>query len=769
MENTIVKYVACLTFLFTCFIVNAEVPVEVLDEVNQSIKVEQIDMDPGQLRRLKLRQQESIESHIKATKPSSKGGGTTTISGTVLKSGIPPDPVDGHSVELRKYYPEYGRFFSENSTLTDVSGNYSFTVDVGSTYQIQVGNHGDDYLDYTWNVTSGSQQLCSNCEVTLADNGIVVPDPTAIANIDFSIAAGGVIEGQVYDGTSQSAVETLSFSLVNTDESVPNYQVIGTFSSGGLYSIKGIPDGVYRLYLHPLENNMHVPEIYGGPQCNLCWPLVQDGIGSTLTIASANTISNVDFSVELGASISGFLVDQTDLQAHYDYGLIMIFNELNYNLAAFYVEGDLVDPLNDGSYTIGGLLAGSYYVQGGDLGRQYYQRELFESIPCPYSGCNRGDGDPVVLAHQQNLAGINIQLNLGGKISGFLKDDLGAPLTTTNPGANQWFQIFDADGNVAGGGYVSDILTGEFELARSVAPGNYTLRTGTMFSGEFNIPYIDELYDNIQCPGESCDLTSAGSGTPIAVAESMTTSGIIIELSTGNSFTGLITELGGAAPIPDVHVLAYTATNPPKFATWATTDAGGNFTIEGLPDGDYYLLTNNGSNLPFMGIRPTDSAGWIDILYNGIACPGGSCDFSTGDVVTLPISSTRNSEKGAAPDIEFSLTQGATISGKITDYNLSTPISDVMVNVYDSSGTFISSSATNSLGEYRTSGLPAGTYYLTTSSFDVLVDVIYGGGYCFESSCNPLNGTPVVLTEQQVATGYNMVLRPDFVFANDME
>ncbi|MCF6300715.1 MAG: carboxypeptidase-like regulatory domain-containing protein [Proteobacteria bacterium] len=324
--------------------------------------------------------------------------------------------------------------------------------------------------------------------------------------------------------------------------------------------------------------------------------------------------------------------------------------------------------------------------------------------------------------------------------------------------------MFDAAGEVAGGGTVSSPGpngTGAYVLRRSIAPGNYTLRTGSMFSGSFNEPYIEELYPNIACPGETCDFSSAGPGTPITVTLSTTTAPIDLALSIGNSISGTITELGGGAVIADVHVLIYDDSVPPRFAAWDTTDAAGNFTVRGLPNGNYYALTNNGSNLPFMGRSPTDPAGWIDILHDGIACPGGSCDFTTGDVIVVP------TPRGVG--ISINLSQGATIAGKITDFNLQSGIADIVVNVFDDQGGFIASYQTNTLGDYITSGLPAGTYYLTTSSNEVLVDTIYGGGNCFIDNCDPLTGTPIVVANQQVVSGFDMVLRSNLLFKGTFE
>jgi len=420
------------------------------------------------------------------------------------------------------------------------------------------------------------------------------------------------------------------------------------------------------------------------------------------------------------------------------------------------------DPLADGSYSIGGLLPGSYYVQGGDLGRDFYQRELYANRPCYWSGCDRGLGDAVTLSAGENRVGVNFLLDKGGKISGSITDAMTALPIVSDNGVQ--VQFYNSSGLVVGGGlYDFDTMT--YRAARALPPGSYAVRTGSMFSGTFPSPYVAEKYNDIPCPGLSCDLTTAD----VAVTADMTTTGIDFALDSAFSFSGTVTELSSTNPIPDVYVLVYDSLG--NFANSAITSDGsngpvGSFEVTGLPAGTYYARTNNGSDLPFFGIREVPGAGWIDILYNGIACPGGGCDVTTGTPIVL---GSAPAFAGAATDYDFTLVQGATISGQVVDVDLGSPIPEVIVNVFDASGDSFGRYETDGNGRYTTSGLPAGTYYLTTTSLDVMVDVTYGDLPCTGGVCNYLNSLPVVVVDQQVVENIDMSLQADFIFSGSFD
>ncbi|MCB1583868.1 MAG: carboxypeptidase regulatory-like domain-containing protein [Xanthomonadales bacterium] len=692
------------------------------------------------------------------------------ISGQVM-SGV--SPIDGYYVSLR----EVGSNQASGYAYTNVTGDYSIKGIPAGDYYAIISDPADVYIDTMWAL--GGNIDCFNCEPD-ANSTITLAAMEIRNGINFDLVVGATVTGQLVEETTLNPVNTLEARLYDPSDGTTNWYFSTVVDGLGTYTISGIPAGNYKIYLEPLidQDNLHIPEIYNNIQCNACGTLLYNGAGDLLNLVNGVTTSNIDFVVEVGASISGIILNNDyPTETIKQLGLVYLFNNANRVLAYRYIYGTDYEPMADGQYKVGGLLPGTYFAQGGDLGREFFQRELYENIACPWSGCDRGGGgDPVVLGAGEQRLGVNYFLNYGGKISGTVTDALtGLPISAVD--TTHFLQFYDSNGEVAGGAYI-DPTTGDYISARALPPGTYSVRTGSMFNGEFISPYVMEKYNaggNIDCPGVTCDLT-AGNVTVVAYdptsgdpANDATITGIDFALSPAYSFSGTITELSPPNdPIPDVHVLVYDENG--VFANWATTDMSGDFTVHGLPAGRYYALTNNGSNLPFMGLNQTEAGGWIDILYSNMACPGSTCDVTMGTPIDLgPLApAQQGTDKGNAT-YNFSLNAGGTITGQVRDFNSQLPASGVEVKVYNDSGTFYGSYVSDDNGYYMTVGFPAGTYYLTTFNNGALLDAKYGGDYCIDESCDPLDATPIEIVGTNAVSGADFELRPDYIFKSGLD
>jgi len=691
-----------------------------------------------------------------------------SISGQVLFSG---NPVPNMFVSINPGDTQHGY---HANVETDAVGNYSVNGLPTGDYYLTAINPQDNYIDAIW--TSTGTQIFTGFQFDPA-HAISLIAPDALVGFDFSLTQGATLTGQITDALTNDAIETLNIGLFDT-LNPNNYGNFYTeFDGLGGYTVRGIPQGSYKVFLeeHPTLVNEYVPEIYNNIPCNLCSNMVFNGAGDVVVLNNGVTTTGIDFALETGASISGKILNAAHMpETVEEFGYVLVFNVTNRLIATLFLNGTNYEPLFDGSFKIGGLLPGTYFVQGGDLGREFFQRELYDDVRCPWSGCDRGaGGDPVILGPSEQRLGVDFNLEYGGKISGVVTD-----LITGNPLVAQYVQFYDAAGLVAGGAVVR--ANGNYISQRALPPGTYSVRTGSMFDGVFNAPYVMEKYDqagNIDCPGVTCDLTVGNvvvpayvrqtPRDPVAEAAAATVTGIDFALSTAFSFSGTITELGSANPIPDVHVLVYDDNG--VFATWATTDAMGDFTVSGLPAGTYYALTNNGSNLPFIGFFPTEVGTWIDILFGGTPCPGSTCDVTTGDPIVLGGGGPIVSLSGGGSVLDFSLNAGGSITGQVNTFGSALPAQYVDVNVYNSDGVFYGSYPSDDSGHYLTVGLPDGTYYLTTSNNGGLIDAKFGGDYCADESCDPLDATPVVISAGQSLTDVDFDLRTDYLFKNGVD
>ncbi len=202
--------------------------------------------------------------------------------------------------------------------------------------------------------------------------------------------------------------------------------------------------------------------------------------------------------------------------------------------------------------------------------------------------------------------------------------------TAGTPLANVWLYFRDSGGNWAGS-------------ASTDASGNYVsggLSSGTYYVRTYNcLGYLDEVYDDVSCPGGSCSSTT---GTPVSVTAPSTTAGIDFVLAPGGRVAGRITDASGA-PLANVSVQFYDSAG--AFRGSGYTDASGVYTSTGMPSGTYYARTSN-------------SSGYFDELYDDIPCPAGSCSLTAGTPIAVTVPNTTTG-------VNFALAPGGRISGTI--------------------------------------------------------------------------------------------------------
>jgi hypothetical protein len=110
-----------------------------------------------------------------------------------------------------------------------------------------------------------------------------------------------------------------------------------------------------------------------------------------------------------------------------------------------------------------------------------------------------------------------------------------------------------------------------------------------------------------------------------------------------------------------------------------------------------------------------------------------------------------------ASGIDFALAAGGRINGKLTNASTSAPLINVVVQVFDSSGTAVTTMATDSSGNYISrGGLPAGNYFVRTANNQGLIDKLYNNVEC--AGCNVTTGTPVAVTVGSTVMGIDFAL-----------
>jgi hypothetical protein len=231
--------------------------------------------------------------------------------------------------------------------------------------------------------------------------------------------------------------------------------------------------------------------------------------------------------------------------------------------------------------------------------------------------------------------------------------------------------------------------------------------------------YVDEFYDNLICFG--CSVTD---GTPISVTAGATTSGINFALAIGGRISGTVTDAGTGAPIQNAFVDIYTSGG--AYVTSAAANTSGSYmNLTGLPAGVYVARTFVIGQV------------YVNEIYDNIPCPALQCNVTAGTPIPVTPGAT-------TPNINFALTGGGVISGKVTDAATNMPLANVVIDVYDSTGDFVDTFFTDGSGNYTATGLATGSYYVVTLNDFGYVDEIYDNIVCVP--CFVTIGTPVAVT-----------------------
>ena len=197
--------------------------------------------------------------------------------------------------------------------------------------------------------------------------------------------------------------------------------------------------------------------------------------------------------------------------------------------------------------------------------------------------------------------------------------------------------------------------------------------------------FIDEYYDNV---------TSFGGATGVVVTGGFNTPSINFSLAMSGSLSGRVVRDSNGTGIPNVTISVYNGAW--QYVRNGGTDSFGYYTVGGLPAGSYYVGTSNGS-------------GYLDEYYDNVPKAGSS--WPPAGVIAVGVSAGSDT-----PDINFGLALGGSISGRVVRDFDGAGVRNIQVRAYDGGWDFMGGDTTDSEGNYRISGLLAGTYYLRTSN-----------------------------------------------------
>ncbi|MGV8040769.1 MAG: carboxypeptidase regulatory-like domain-containing protein [Thermoanaerobaculaceae bacterium] len=586
---------------------------------------------------------------------------------------------------------------------TDLEGKYEALGLETGTYFARTYDSPEELVDELYENTP-----CEPSCTPSTGTPISVVEGLTTAGIDFALETGGTIAGHVTD--EQTAVPVPSY-IITAYNSTGTSVASTTTGNDGLFTLQGLPTGSYFVKAsRGYSGSPYAGELYDDVPCD---PWCTITTGTPVAVATGGSVTGINFALKRLGGISGTIAKASG-------GTLA-----NAYIEAYNANGVVVDTTYSeqfGQYSFPSLAPATYFVKVTASG---YATEVYDNVLCD-SGCVVTTGSPVTVASGVMTAGIDIVLDLRGRISGTVTEDPGGgPI----PGAG--LVLYRQDGSW-------------FRSTTSDSQGSYSfsdLKQGSYFVRATSAAHYDELYDNLPCE-TGCTATS---GTPVAATVGTVTSGIDFALAPRGAIAGVVRDSVTGAPI-NRRVTVFDATG--VYVTSATTDTRGSYKVVGLAAGMYFATTG-----PYWWYSDEH----VDELYDDVPCDAG-CTVTSG----MPIAVA---EGTTTTGIDFVLRRNGRITGRVTDAAFGLPVLQRDVIIYDASGSYVSYTSPDAAGNFSSPYLPAGTYFVATRSFyygtDPWIDQLWEGREC-EPSCNPTLGTPVVVAPDTVTTGINFALYKPF-------
>jgi hypothetical protein len=629
-----------------------------------------------------------------------RGGG---MSGVVTSSSNNA-PLSGVTVTI---FDALGT--SQNTVTTNASGVWTTTVALPSEDFYARTSNSQGFVNEIYNnvPSPGTSFLTS----TLLRTGSRIPVTAGsiTSGINFALDPGGTLSGGVTSSATGLPLSSVTVAIYNRAGTQVASAITG---SAGTWSIgTGLTTGIY--FARTSNSQGFVNEIYNNvPSPGTSFSTTAFTPSAQIAVtAGANTVLS-NFDLEVGGKVSGTVTaSATGLPVS---GVsVSIYNE-----SGQFVTSVSTDANGVWSPTTG-LTTGTYYADTfNSLG---FLDELYnEKVSIGSTGVT--SGTPFSVTAGATRSGIDFALDVGGSIKGVVTS-----AATGLPIAGVTVQVFSSSGTSLTSGTTSS--TGSWTTLRGLPAGDYFVRTSNS-SG-----YIDKIYNNITSQG-----ASVTTGTPVAVLVGAATGGVNFGLSFGASIQGTVTASASGRPLANVEIDVYSSNG--SFVKSDVTDAKGVWVVNGLTTGIYFAASFS-----------QNAGRYVDENYNNVQNPGQSGLVSTGTAIATTAGA-------GAPGIDFALDPGGSISGTVTASATGLPVINATVSIYNTSGFFVTSSATDALGGWTSSaGLPTGSYFVRVAGTQGFIPELYNNMPSFSVSAVDIKtGNAVDVTVGAATTGINFGL-----------
>lgn len=546
------------------------------------------------------------------------------LGGTISGTVLDENSLPLSQIQINIFDFDSNSFVS--NTFTDPNGNYTTTGLTTGNYKVAVETQGTNFINEYYDDVI-NRNLATLVSVTQ-------PDDTS--NIDFVLEVGGSISGTVLDENNQP-ISGILIHVLDFDSG--DWIKTRDTDVNGNYTITGLPSSNYKVQTDSQEKDF-INEFYNN--------VTNEELAEAVNVTVENDTSNIDFVLATGGgSISGTVLDESSQPV-----IGILVQAFNFDDGGF-VENVITD--SNGNYKIRNLPGGNYKVQVFSISGMNFANEYYDDVAV------KDLAKAVNVTPTDETSNIDFVMTLGGSISGTVIDENDQPIAGINVNANDVI----VDSWVAGDTTDSN---GDY-IIESLPAGSYRVRTDANEKG-----FVNENYDNVIADDQA---------TEVDVTILNNTPDINFMLELGGTISGVIVDENDQ-PVEGIRVQAFDFSE----GFWLSdgiTDINGNYTIPGIPSGDYKVYAD------------TSGTDFVGEVYDNVF------DWDLATAVNVV---AQNDSAG----IDFVLELGGTISGVIFDES-NQPVDGVKVQAFDfTEGFWLGDGITDINGSYTIPSVPLGDY-----------------------------------------------------------